>query len=93
MGWVCGRRAATGVVFVQEDGVTALMVACLEGVTDIVRMLLTVPGLNVNAAKVPLSSELCVGPGKTPACCYSPLLRSLRARGVVGRLPGGAGSR
>jgi ankyrin repeat protein len=37
---------------VQEDGSTALMVACSSGHTDIVELLLAAPGLNVNAAYV-----------------------------------------
>ncbi len=41
---------------VQADGETALMVACeswrLDGHTDIVTLLLAVPGLDVNAANV-----------------------------------------
>ncbi len=42
-GWCC---------CVQANGETALMVACDEGHTDIVHLLLAVPGLNVNAGKV-----------------------------------------
>jgi len=37
---------------VQEDGRTALMAACSKGATDIVALLLAVPGVDVNAAKV-----------------------------------------
>ncbi len=36
----------------QEDGSTALMVACQRGDSDIVKLLLAVPGLDVNAADV-----------------------------------------
>jgi hypothetical protein len=49
------------------------MVACEEGHTDIVTLLLAVPGVDVNAANV----SLCVG--ETPACRYLSLPRSLRA--------------
>jgi hypothetical protein len=49
------------------------MVACEEGHTGIVELLLAVPGVNVNAADV----SLCVG--ETPACRYQSLPRSLRA--------------
>ncbi len=37
---------------VQEDGYTALMVACEEGRTGIVELLLAAPGLTVDAANV-----------------------------------------
>jgi hypothetical protein len=37
---------------VQEDGHTALMLACESCHTDIVKLLLAKPRLNVNAAKV-----------------------------------------
>ncbi len=36
----------------QEDGSTALMAVCSNGHTDIVTLLLAVPGVDVNAAKV-----------------------------------------
>jgi len=49
---------------VQKDGLTALLVACKEGATDIVKLLLAVPGVNVNVAHVS-----CVS-GDTPACRY-----------------------
>jgi len=41
-----------GFVAVQEDGSIALMVAYDEGQTDIVKLLLAVPGVDVNAANV-----------------------------------------
>jgi hypothetical protein len=41
-----------GFVAVQECGSTALMVAYDEGQTDIVKLLLAVPGVDVNAANV-----------------------------------------
>ncbi len=37
---------------VQYDGSTALMVACKRGHSDIVKLLLAVPGLDVSAANV-----------------------------------------
>jgi ankyrin repeat protein len=43
----CGRRCC-----VQEDGYTALMAACSNGHTNIVKLLLEVPSVDVNAAKV-----------------------------------------
>jgi hypothetical protein len=46
-----GRWAVTGRC-AQEDSFTALMVACEEGATDIVELLLAVPGVDVNAARV-----------------------------------------
>jgi ankyrin repeat protein len=46
---------------VQEDGSTALMVACESGHTDIVKLLLVAPGLDVNAANVSrVSGNACV---------------------------------
>ncbi len=47
---------------VQENGYTALMVACSKGHTDIVEHLLAVPGLNVNAANVSCVSCIHVHP-------------------------------
>ncbi len=43
----CVRRCCE-----QERGWTALMVACEQGDTDIVALLLAVPGVEVNAANV-----------------------------------------
>jgi ankyrin repeat protein len=51
-GWYC---------CVQEDGSTALMVACWKGYTNIVKLLLAVPGVDVNAANVSrVSGNACV---------------------------------
>ncbi len=58
---------------VQNDGRTVLMVACSKRATDIVELLLAVPGVNVNAVDVS-----CVS-GETSACCDQSSLRSLRA--------------
>ncbi len=49
----------------QKDGLTALLVACKEGDTDIVTQLLAVPSVNVNVAHVS-----CVSGTQTPACRY-----------------------
>jgi hypothetical protein len=45
---------------VQEDKSTALMVACKKGHVDIVTLLLAVPGVDVNIAKVGCASGKCV---------------------------------
>jgi ankyrin repeat protein len=50
---------------VQEDGSTALMVVCKRGHTDIMTLLLAVPGLDVNVADVS-----CVS-GKRPHAMIS----------------------
>ncbi len=59
---------------VQEDGSTALVEACSNGHTDIVKLLLAVPGVDVNAAKVS-----CVSGKQTPACRDQSPSRSLVA--------------
>ena len=46
---------------VQEDGSTALMVACKKRLMDVVTLLLAAPGVDVNAANVSrVSGNACV---------------------------------
>jgi ankyrin repeat protein len=63
---------------VQEDGSTALVEACERGDTDIVTLLLAVPGVDVNAAKVS-----CVSGRRLHAVISHRHVCSLRARGVA----------
>ena len=65
----CGWRCC-----VQEDGSTALVEACSNGHTDIVKLLLAVPGVDVNAAKVG-----CVSGKRLRAVICHRHIRSLRA--------------
>ncbi len=58
---------------VQEDGWTALMVACSKGATDVVEMLLAVPGVDVNVADVS-----CVSGSRLHAVISHRHVRSLR---------------
>ncbi len=72
----------------QEDGSTALTMACARGATDIVHLLLAVPGLNVNAAMVSCVSgrhlHAMITARQSPS-------RLLRAGGVARRLGAGQG--
>ncbi len=57
----------------QGDGSTALMVACEEGATDIVALLLAVPGVDVDVADVS-----CVSGTRLHAVISRRHVRSLR---------------
>jgi hypothetical protein len=75
-GWVRGREHSGELsrCCVQKVGRTALMEACSKGATDIVELLLAVPGVDVNVANVS-----CVSGKRLHVVMSHRHVRSLRA--------------